>query len=123
MCCRGVHRIANPAFLRSFLCSGLQCVAQCCAPGGVRVVSISLSYLPSTEGSPEPVLRPLSQDPTYQAPCQPQPLASPPGASPASCKDSEKKPGNRSPPRRVSVSEPKGCPDRPLTLARPSSGG
>src|SRR5215218_127057 len=39
MCCSGLHRVANHAFLGGFLCSGLQCVAPYCAPGGVRVVS------------------------------------------------------------------------------------
>ena len=45
MCCRGVQRLAKPVFLGHFLCSGLLGVAPYCVPGGVRVVSISLSYL------------------------------------------------------------------------------
>ena len=39
MCCRGVHSLANPAFLGCFLFSGLPCVAPYFVPGGVRVVS------------------------------------------------------------------------------------
>jgi len=34
--CRGVQRIANPAYLEGFLCSALPCIALYCAPGGVR---------------------------------------------------------------------------------------
>ena len=37
--CRGLPRVANPAFLSRFLFSGLLRVAQHCVPGGVRVVS------------------------------------------------------------------------------------
>jgi hypothetical protein len=40
MRCRGLHRLANPAYLSLFLFSGLPCVAPYCVPGGVRVVSI-----------------------------------------------------------------------------------
>jgi hypothetical protein len=39
MCCRGLHRNANPAYLSRLLFSGLPCVAPYCAPGGIRVVS------------------------------------------------------------------------------------
>jgi hypothetical protein len=39
MRCRGLLRLANTAFLGSFLCSGLLRVAPYCAPGGIRVVS------------------------------------------------------------------------------------
>jgi hypothetical protein len=39
MCCRGVHGVANPAYISRFLFSALPHVAPYCAPGGVRVVS------------------------------------------------------------------------------------
>ena len=39
MYCRGLHEVANPAFLSRFLCSGLLRVAPYCVPGGIRVVS------------------------------------------------------------------------------------
>src|ERR671913_2321876 len=45
MCCRGLHRIANPAYLSRFLFCGLLCVAPYCVPGGVRVVSTEASLL------------------------------------------------------------------------------
>src|SRR3712207_5936863 len=41
MRCRGVQGVAITAFLGGFLCSGLLRVTPYCAPGGVRVVSIS----------------------------------------------------------------------------------
>jgi hypothetical protein len=34
-----VQRVANPAYLGGFLCSGLLRVAPYCIPGGIRVVS------------------------------------------------------------------------------------
>src|SRR5918994_680586 len=40
MRCRGLHRLANPAYLSRFPFSALPCVAPYCVPGGVRVVSI-----------------------------------------------------------------------------------
>jgi uncharacterized membrane protein YedE/YeeE len=40
MCCRGLQKLANPAFLGGFLFSGLLSVAPYCVPGGIRVVSI-----------------------------------------------------------------------------------
>src|SRR5215212_8643883 len=43
MRCRGVHGLANPAFLSWFLCSGLLSVAPYCAPGGISVVSRGIS--------------------------------------------------------------------------------
>ena len=45
MRCRGLHGVANTAYLGGFLCSGLPRVAQYCAPGGVRVVSMQTLYL------------------------------------------------------------------------------
>src|SRR5215216_2713527 len=39
MRCRGLHKLANRAFLKGFVLSGLLCVAPYCVPGGVRVVS------------------------------------------------------------------------------------
>ena len=36
---QGVQRLANPAYLGGFLCSGFLRVAPYCAPGGIRVVS------------------------------------------------------------------------------------
>src|SRR5918994_7727679 len=39
MCCRGLHELANPAYLSRYLFPGLPRVAPYCAPGGVRVVS------------------------------------------------------------------------------------
>src|SRR5215208_1282734 len=39
MCCRGVHGIANAAYLSGFLFSDLLLVAPYCVPGGIRVVS------------------------------------------------------------------------------------
>ena len=35
--CRGLHELANPAYLSRFLFSGLPVVAPYCVPGGVRV--------------------------------------------------------------------------------------
>jgi hypothetical protein len=40
MRCRGLHGLANPAYLKGILFSGLLRVAPYCVPGGVRVVSI-----------------------------------------------------------------------------------
>src|SRR5215213_5721449 len=51
MRCRGLPRVANPAFLGEFLCSDLLRVAPYCAPGDIRVVSISRSY-PCNTGTP-----------------------------------------------------------------------
>jgi hypothetical protein len=34
-----LQELANAAFLKGFLCSGLPCVAPYCAPGGIRMVS------------------------------------------------------------------------------------
>jgi hypothetical protein len=39
MRCRGLHRLAKPAYLSWFLCSASPCVAPYCVPGGVRAVS------------------------------------------------------------------------------------
>jgi hypothetical protein len=39
MCCRGLQGLANAPYLSRFPFSALPCVAPCCAPGGVRVVS------------------------------------------------------------------------------------
>jgi hypothetical protein len=39
MCCRGLLGVADTAFLKDFLCSGLPCIAPYCAPSGIRVVS------------------------------------------------------------------------------------
>jgi len=41
MRCRGLHTVAKAAFLRGFPISGLLRIAPYCAPGGIRVVSIS----------------------------------------------------------------------------------
>jgi hypothetical protein len=35
-----LHRLANPAYLRGFLCFALPSVAPYCVPGGIKVVSI-----------------------------------------------------------------------------------
>jgi hypothetical protein len=43
MLCRGLHGLANLAFLSLFLFSGLPRVAPYCVPGGVRMVSIAAS--------------------------------------------------------------------------------
>src|SRR5215217_5665177 len=48
--CRGVQRLANPAYLSGFLFSWLQRVAPYCVPGGVKVVSISHRCPPSSKG-------------------------------------------------------------------------
>ena len=40
MRCRGLQKLANPAYLGGVLFSGLPCVAPHCVPGGVIVVSI-----------------------------------------------------------------------------------
>src|SRR5215212_7195966 len=61
MRCRSVHRLADPAYLSRFLFPGLPCVTPYCVLGGVRVVSISPSYPPSTKGSLVRVLRPSSK--------------------------------------------------------------
>jgi hypothetical protein len=50
MCCRGVQRIANPAYLNDFLFYGLPCVAPYCVPGGIRVVSGRVTYVQSHSG-------------------------------------------------------------------------
>jgi hypothetical protein len=39
MRCRGLHSLANLAYLSGFLRSGLLSIAPYCAPGGIRVVS------------------------------------------------------------------------------------
>jgi hypothetical protein len=39
-----LQEVANPAYLSDFLFSGLLRVAPYCVPGGIRVVSIALSY-------------------------------------------------------------------------------
>jgi hypothetical protein len=44
MRCRGLHEVANPAFLGGFLWYGLLGVAPYCVPGGVRVVTITLIF-------------------------------------------------------------------------------
>src|SRR5215216_1109225 len=49
--CRGVQRLANPAYLKGFLFSALLRVAPYCVPGGIRVVSMSPSYRSSTKSS------------------------------------------------------------------------
>src|SRR5215208_1635484 len=59
MRCRGVQGVANPAYLRGIPFPRLQRVAPYCVPGGVRMVSISPSYL--DKGSLVLVLRPSSQ--------------------------------------------------------------
>jgi hypothetical protein len=46
--CRGLHRLADVAYLSGFLCCALPYVAPYCVRGGVRVVSIALSYPPHT---------------------------------------------------------------------------
>jgi hypothetical protein len=51
MRCRGLLGVANPAFLEGFPFSALPCVAPYCAPGGIRVVSMSSAPLASTKGS------------------------------------------------------------------------
>ncbi len=38
-----MQEVAKPAYLGRFPFSGLRCIAPCCAPGGVRVVSIEHS--------------------------------------------------------------------------------
>jgi hypothetical protein len=35
----GLQRVANPAYIGGFLCSGLLSAAPYCVPGGIRVVS------------------------------------------------------------------------------------
>src|SRR5215210_4339454 len=42
MRCRGLHNLANPAFLSRFLFCGLPSVAPYCVTGGVSVVSIEV---------------------------------------------------------------------------------
>jgi hypothetical protein len=61
MRCWGLHGLANPAWINRFPFYALPCVATYCVPGGVRVVSISPSHLPSTKGSLVRALRPVSQ--------------------------------------------------------------
>src|SRR5215218_4901125 len=46
--CRDLQGIANAAYLEGFLFPGLLRVAPYCVPGGLRLVSISPSYPPST---------------------------------------------------------------------------
>jgi hypothetical protein len=50
MHCRGVQRLAISAYLSRFLFSLLLRIAPHCVPGGIRVVSISCSYPPNTDG-------------------------------------------------------------------------
>jgi hypothetical protein len=40
MRCRGLHRLANPLYLKGFLFPALPSVAPYCVPGGVKVVSV-----------------------------------------------------------------------------------
>ena len=47
MRCRGLQRLANPAYLSRNPFPALLRVAPYCAPGGVRVVSIASSYSPN----------------------------------------------------------------------------
>src|SRR5215203_321590 len=51
MRCRGLQRFANTAYLEGFPFPGLLSVAPYRAPGGIRVVSMSPSYRPSTKSS------------------------------------------------------------------------
>jgi hypothetical protein len=62
MRCRGLLRLANPAYLKGFLFPGLLRVAPYCVPSGIRMVSISPSYPPLPEAYLDPVLFPSSQD-------------------------------------------------------------
>src|SRR5215203_7399578 len=51
-CCRALQPVAKPAYLSAFLFYALPCVAGCCAPGGVKVVSGAGSMVwPSYEGA------------------------------------------------------------------------
>jgi hypothetical protein len=45
MRCKGLHRVAEPAYLGGFLCCGLLRVAPYCVPGGIRVVSKMLFFI------------------------------------------------------------------------------
>src|SRR5215212_2995186 len=61
MRCRGLQRLANPAYLSDFLCCGLLHVAPYCAPGGIRTgpgIRLSLPSIPSSfrSRSPTPCL-------------------------------------------------------------------
>src|SRR5918993_1654625 len=44
MCCRGLHEVANPPYLKGFPFSALPSVAPYCVPGGIRT---SDSYSPT----------------------------------------------------------------------------
>src|SRR5919107_1069221 len=48
--CWGLQELANPVYLKGFLCSALPCIAPYCVPGGIRVVSASAAELPSSKG-------------------------------------------------------------------------
>src|SRR5215213_1102121 len=50
MRCRTLHRVANPAYIDGFLCSGLSCVAPYCAAGGINIAST-----PRFTGSDQPI--------------------------------------------------------------------
>src|SRR5918998_6763166 len=48
MRCRGLHGLANPAYLSWFPFSALPCVAPYCVPGGIRVVSKGCRWVGSS---------------------------------------------------------------------------
>src|SRR5918995_2210613 len=60
MRCRGLHRLANPAYLSRFLFSALLRVALYCARGGIRVVSISPVNSPDTVAHRRPIRQAFS---------------------------------------------------------------
>jgi hypothetical protein len=48
MRCRGLHSLANTAYLGGFLFPALPSVAPYCVRGGIRVVSMTPSHPPNT---------------------------------------------------------------------------
>jgi hypothetical protein len=46
MCCRGLHELANPAYLEGFPFPALLRVAPYCVPGGARVVAGAVGCVP-----------------------------------------------------------------------------
>jgi hypothetical protein len=70
MRCRGLHRLANPAYLSRFLFCDLPCVAPYCVPSGVRVVSKLVTHkfsIHAGERSAEEVLKPSLSCPQSRA--------------------------------------------------------
>src|ERR687885_1789879 len=115
---RALQGVANPAYLKGFLCTGLPRVAPYCAPGGVRVVSKATAARPATvthDPSPSRGLRTAVGPgrPHYRfSSCTAQPLPS------GSSKKRYREPGEPSGPS--CCTSPTGTP-RPASSSRTAS--